>query len=171
MKYISKTHLILLVIIVIILGGMLLLGEKYSQRSFFWKETSVPVAPIGTDEQTFLRDSGQPQSQLEMQMKSDSFIIRPGQNKLSYTDALDLYKNSLIQFNEDCQVSSGARAFGLNNEIMIDNRSSKPNTFIVGDSSVVVGPYDFNFLILKQKGDDIAIGCGDKRNVAIIVVQ
>lgn len=171
MKYISKTHLILLAIIVVILGTMLLLGEKYSRTSFFWKETSTPVAPISTDEQKFLRNSGEPQSQLEMQMKSDSFIIRPGQNKLSYTDALSLYKNSLIQFDENCQVSSGVKSFSLNNEIMIDNRSSKPNTFSVGGISVVVGPYDFSFLILKEKGDNISVSCGDKKNVAIVTIQ
>mgnify|MGYP001585989066 CR=1 FL=1 len=104
-------------------------------------------------------------------MQSKSFVIRPGQIKLTYTEALELYKNNLLQFNQDCQLSTRTNSFGLNNEVMIDNRSSKPNTFSVGSASVVVGPYDFGFLILKEKGTNIQVNCGDQKNVTALVVQ
>lgn len=178
MKYMSKTHLVLLMIIVVILGGMLLLGERFSDRSIFEKietpskDTGTPFSVTGANnEESFIYGTGEPKSQIEMQMQSKSFVIRPGQVKLSYTDALSLYKNDLIQFDENCQVSKGNKSFVLNNEIMIDNRSSKPNTFSVGEASVVVGPYDFGFLILKEEGESIPVGCGERKNIINLLVQ
>jgi hypothetical protein len=103
--------------------------------------------------------------------ESKSFVVRPGQSRLSYTQALDLYSYSLLQFTEDCQLSSGTRSFGLNNEVMIDNRSSKPNTFTVGNNSLVVGPYDFGFMILKEKGTSISVSCDNRKNIATLNVQ
>jgi hypothetical protein len=161
----------MLVIMVSILGGALLVGQHFaglvSERS---GQTSTPSSPVGTSEESLLYGVGEPQSQLAA-MQPQRFVIRPGQNKLTYTEALELYKNSLLQFNQDCQVSSGTNSFGLNNEIMIDNRSSKPNTFQVGSSSVIIGPYDFGFLILKEVGIHIPVHCGEQKNVTTLVVQ
>ena len=170
MKYISKTHLIMLAIIVVILGGMLLLGERYSRGGFVPTSlTGESIAPVGTDQEQMLYGSAQSQDQLLMESKS--FVIRPGQSKLTYTEALGLYKYSLLQFDQNCQLVSGSRSFALNNEIMIDNRSSKPNSFSIGGTSVVIGPYDFGFMILKEKGTSLSVGCGDNKNVATLTVQ
>lgn len=165
MKYISKSHLILLMILVAILGIMLLLGEHYSRvpQPF---SGEVPASTVATEGEKLLYNANQPQNQIA----SKSFIIRSGQSKLSYDQALDLYKNDLLQFNEDCQVSSGNKNFHLNNEIMIDNRSSKANTFMVGDSLVAIPPYDFAFMILREAGPRIGVHCGSQRNVTTISV-
>lgn len=168
-KYISKTHLILLAIIVVILGAMLLLGEHYANLKPI-TNTSTPVSPVGTSEESMLYGSSEPQSQLSS-MKSDSFVIRPGQSRLTYTQAVELYENDTLQFNQDCQLATTSRSFHLNNEIMIDNRSSKANVFTVGDDLVAIGPYDFAFMILKKDGNSIPVGCGNNKNVATIVVQ
>jgi hypothetical protein len=104
-------------------------------------------------------------------LESKGFVVRPGQSRLSYTQALDLYSYSLLQFTQDCQLSSGIKSFGLNNEVMIDNRSSKPNTFTVGSNSLVVGPYDFGFMILKEKGTSISVSCDNRKNIATLNVQ
>ena len=170
MKYISKTHLVLLAIIIVILGGMLLLGEHFANIEPV-RSTSDPVGPVASnDQESLIYGVGSPQSQMA-ELKSQSFIIRPGQNKLTYTQALELYKNNILQFDENCQVASKNRLFDLNNEIMIDNRSPKPNTFSVGEDSIVVGPYDFRFMILKEIGTDISVSCGERKNVAVLVVQ
>lgn len=169
MKYISKTHLIILAVIVVILGTMLLLGEHFSRAGFSTALTGDSASPSSTEQEPMLYGQGESQSQIEMHSKS--FVIRPGQSKLTYTEALELYKNSLLQFDQDCHVVSRSRSFGLNNEVMIDNRSPKPNTFSVGDAAVVVGPYDFGFMILKEQGTSVSVGCGENKNVATLIVQ
>ncbi|MDQ5930119.1 MAG: hypothetical protein QG594_1902, partial [Bacteroidota bacterium] len=70
-----------------------------------------------------------------------------------------------------CQLASSSRSYRLNNEVMIDNRSSKPNTFSIGSASIVLGPYDFGFLILKEKGMSIPVNCDERKNVATLSVQ
>ena len=176
MKYISKKHLILLVIIVLVLGGMLLAGEKLTNKKFRWSQTSDSASPVLTDKEGTVIGNGNIQNPIletpeqDQVINTNTFIIRPNQNKLSYTQALDLYKNSLIQINENCQVTSSYKKFNLNNEIMIDNRSSVANVVGVGESFVVVRPYDFSFMILKEEGD-LPVNCGDKKNVAIVEVK
>jgi hypothetical protein len=168
-KYISKAHLIVLVILVVIVGAMLLTGEHLSEQGFGTRTIDTPSSTsVGVEEESLLYGEAQPQEQL---MQSDSFVIRPGQKRLGYSEALGLYKNSILQFSEECQLATGDRSFSLNNEIMIDNRSSKPNTFAIGSASVVVGPYDFGFLILREKGVAIPVDCGIRRNVGTLSVQ
>ncbi len=154
-------------VLVVVLGVMLLLGERYSRTGFSGNRTSVPSAPVGVGEEAMLYGNGEAQKQME----SASFVIRPGQSKLTYTQALDLYKNSTLQFGEDCRLATASRSFSLNTEVMIDNRSSKPNTFSIGGTAIVVGPYDFGFLILKEKGTTISVGCGGQNNVGQLSVQ
>lgn len=167
-KYISKTHLILLAIIIVIFGTMLLLGEHFSNLKPL-ANISTSVSPVSTSKETLLYGVSEPQSQLSMRF--DTFVIRPGQSRLTYTQAVELYENDTLQFNQDCQLVTINRSFHINNEIMIDNRSSKANTFIVGDSLVAIGPYDFAFMILKEKGVNIPVGCGNNKNVAMLTIQ
>lgn len=156
-------------ILVVIVGVMLLLGEHFSTAVSTKEQTNTPATAFDTDQESLLYGAGQPQTQIAMQSKS--FVIRPGQSKLTYTEALDLYKNNLLQFNENCQLSLGNRSFQLNNEVMIDNRSSKANTFVVGGTLLAIAPYDFGFMILKEKGDAVPVDCGDRKNIATITVQ
>lgn len=168
MQYVSRKHILVLMAIVFLLGVGLLFGEKFSRTSSF-SRTSVPANPVGREEESMLYGSSENQSQLSL--RSESFVIRPGQSRLSYDEALSLYKNSTLQFNEDCQLASSSRSYSLNNEVMIDNRSSKPNTFSIGSASIVLGPYDFGFLILKEKGMSIPVNCDERKNVATLSVQ
>lgn len=168
MKYISKQHLVILMVIVVVLGVMLLIGERFAQPSVQNKNKDIaPPAQVTSDGEKLIYNPNEPQSQ----MQSKSFIIRPGQSPLSYPEALNLYKNNLLQFNENCQLTNGIRSFNLNNEVMIDNRSSKANTFVVGGNLVAIAPYDFAFMILKEKGTNISVQCGNQKNVATISVQ
>ncbi len=167
MKYVSKTHLIILFALVLIVGAIMLAGEHMSTQGFEPRTTENPSSTVGTNEKQLAYGDAQPQQMIQ----SSGFVIRPGQSKLGYTEALGLYGNSVLQFNEDCQLSSKNRSLSLNNEVMIDNRSSKPNTFAVGDASIVLGPYDFGFMILRQKGAEVPVDCGIRRNVATLSVQ
>lgn len=156
--------------LVIVVGVLLLLGERFSRFDFpGMNQTGQASYPVGTDEESMLSGQGQSQQQLSL-MQSESFVVRSG-SRLSYDDALALYQGNVLQFNEACELASRGRSFNMSNEIMIDNRSSKPNTFTVGSASVVVGPYDFGFLILREKGTAISVDCGIRKNVAELVVQ
>jgi hypothetical protein len=166
MKYVSKTHLVILFVLVLIVGAILLAGEHMSREGIEPRTTSGPASAVGVSEAP-LSYTEEPQ---EM-MLSKSFVIRPGQPKMGYAQALSLYGNSVLQFNDDCQLSSKNRSFSLNNEVMIDNRSPKPNTFTVGSASVVVGPHDFGFLILREKGTMLQVDCGLQKNVGALSVQ
>lgn len=157
-----------LMVLVVILGIMLLLGERYSRMGFSNK-TNIPSMPVGAGQESMLYGDSQSQSQLKMQ--SDSFVIRPGRSKLTYTEAIGLYENNILQFGESCELATKSRSFNFSNEIMIDNRSAKPDTFRVGSTSLVVGPYDFGFIVLKEKGTAVPVDCGDRKNVATLVVQ
>jgi hypothetical protein len=167
MKYVSKTHLIILFVLVLIMGAVMLAGERMSRQGFETRTTDNPSSAVGVNEKQLAYGDAQPQQMIQ----SNGFVIRPGQVKMEYTQALSLYGNSILQFNDDCQLSSKNRSFSLNNEVMIDNRSGKPNTFAVGDASVVLGPYDFGFMILRQKGTEVPVDCGIRRNVATLSVQ
>jgi hypothetical protein len=167
MKYVSKTHLIILFVLVLVVGAIMLAGEHVSRQGFETKTTGNPSSAMSPSEKQLAYGGGEPQQMIQ----SNGFVIRPGQSKMEYTQALSLYGNSVLQFNEDCQLSSKNRSFSLNNEVMIDNRSSKPNTFAVGDASVVLGPYDFGFMILRQKGTVVPVDCGIRRNIATLSVQ
>lgn len=149
------------------MGAILLPREQVSEQGFEARTTENPSSAVGMNEEQIAYGGAQPQQM----MQSSSFVIRPGQSKLGYAEALGLYGNSILQFDEDCQLSSKNRSFSLNNEVMIDNRSANPNTFAVGDASVVLGPYDFGFMILRQKGTVVSVDCGIRRNVATVLVQ
>ncbi len=167
MKYISKRHLIVLLVIVAVLGALLLLGERFARFPEVDTDHMVPPTQVTTDAEPLLYG----RTDFQQQLKSQSYIIRPGQSKLTYSEALDLYKNNLLQFNENCQLSSGVRSFNLKNEVMIDNRSSKANSFVVGSTLIAIAPYDFAFMILKEKGDAVPVQCGSQKNVSTISVQ
>lgn len=167
MKYISKAHLIVLMVLVIIVGGLLLAGERFTTSTEESKKILTPTQMITDEEKPIYKTD---QSQLQIS-KPATFVIRPGQSKLTYTEAVELYKDDILQFNQDCQLATASRSFHLNNEIMIDNRSSKANTFVVGNTLIAIGPYDFAFMILKEKGDSIPVSCGDRKNIATLVIQ
>jgi hypothetical protein len=153
--------------LILIVGSILLAGEQMSEQGFETRTTENPSSAVGMNEEQLTYGDAEPQQM----MKSSSFVIRPGQSKLGYTEAVGLYGNSILQFDGDCQLSSKNRSFSLNNEVMIDNRSAKPNTFAVGDASIVLGPYDFGFMILRQKGAVVPVDCGIRRNVSTLSVQ
>lgn len=139
--------------------------EKYIQKNNFFN--------TGFSVQTKNRD----QIENDSLYKTNETPIKKNDTKssatkISYTDALQYYKNAYMQFGENCIYSKTNQTyFKLGDEIMIDNRGSSPLGVQIGDFDVVIGPYDFSFLILSQKGTRIPVDCGDKKNVTFIQVQ
>ncbi len=98
-------------------------------------------------------------------------LIRSNQTRLSYTDAVSLYQNKTIQFGADCQpVRGSTTSFAYGNEIMVDNKDTRPIFVQIGNFPFAIGPQDFAFLILKQKGT-VSVDCGIKKNVLMLEVQ
>lgn len=169
MQYVSRKHIWALIIITLILGVLLLLGERLSQGSFISNRNMIaPPSQAAVGERQFMYDEDTVQQQ---QIKIPQVTIKSSTSKITYTEALKLYGNSVLQFNDSCQMSSKGRSFHLGNEVMIDNRSPRPRTITVGSVSIVVGPYDYGFIILKEKGTSLSVSCSEQSNVAQLVVQ
>ena len=172
MNYLSKKQLITLGVLIVILGGLLVLGEKFSATENFVPEkfqkreevpavsTIVPSATLAGISESSGHFDQMPQ-----------VVTKSTASKLSYSEAVDLYKNSILQFGEDCQLSTKSRSFRLGNEVLIDNRSPQPKTITVGTIPIVVDPYDYGFIILSEKGNLVPVSCGDRANIAQLSVQ
>ncbi len=172
MDYLSKKHIVTLGILVIILGALLLLSEKFSVvENFvpekFQKREEVPA--VSTIVPSVVFEGASESSERFDQMPQ--VVTKSTASKLSYSEAVDLYKNSILQFDENCQLSTKSRSFRLGNEVLIDNRSPQPKTITVGTIPIVVGPYDYGFIILSEKGNLVPVSCGDRANIAQLSVQ
>lgn len=175
MQYISKKHIVVLMGLVVVLGGALLLGERFSrplgslQGRDIKKNPVLPPPQSVATEGTFLSE-GEGATDLQ-QFNAPKSSTTSAQSKLSYTQALELYKNNILQFNDLCQIATQDRSFRLGNEVMVDNRSRYPRTISIGSASVVVGPYDYGFIILRERGMSVPVRCEERENVGALFIQ
>ena len=92
--------------------------------------------------------------------------------KMSYADALAKYKDARIQFDAECRAVPNNVTYKDGTEIMLDNRGASARTFTLG-STFTIGAYDFK--IVKVTSNVLPytylVDCGDKQNVATILVQ
>ncbi len=155
---------------VVVLGGLLLLGERAAQVSPFplFKKETLPPAQVTTEEQSLITALNK-ESLGSIALQKNT--INSMESKLSYAEAVELYANATIQFTDGCQLASKGRSFRLGTEVMIDNRSPQPRTITIGTLSLVVGPYDYGFMILNEKGTSVSVSCNDRANVAELMVQ
>lgn len=97
--------------------------------------------------------------------------IRSFESPLSYKQAREMYGPAYLQFVAGCQVARGSStAFTLGNEIMIDNRDATPILVMIGTVPLAIGPYDFGFMVLREKGT-IYVDCNTSKGVADLQVQ
>ena len=97
--------------------------------------------------------------------------IKSGQTTLSYKEAKEFYMNAHLQFGPDCTVVKGSsNSFVQGNQIMVDNRDSNAILVTIGAAKFAVGPYDFSFVTLTEKGS-IPADCNNKKNVTVLQVQ
>lgn len=98
----------------------------------------------------------------------------PQPAKLSYTQAVKLYKDRRIQFDNQCQVNPDAIVTYKNGtDIMIDNRSKTPRTIKIGPKSYTLSGYGFKIITVSSSKlpDRLLVDCGISQNVATIIVQ
>ncbi|MEI6022422.1 MAG: hypothetical protein WCQ32_01085 [bacterium] len=167
-----KKYLIIGIIVLVgICVGVFLYVEKNSPIISFIQapKTTDTATQVGTDKKAVLiDDSGDSKARLASPL---DLLIRSNQTRLSYDQAVDLYKEKTVTFGADCQIAKGSTtSFVYNNEIMLDNKDIHPIFVQIGDLPFALGPRDFAFLILKQKGP-ISVDCNDKKNVMMLQVQ
>jgi len=92
--------------------------------------------------------------------------------KMTYAEALVRYKEFRLQFDTECRAVPNNVTYKSGTEIMIDNRSAANRKFVLG-STFTVAPYDFK--IVKVASNVLPytylVDCGDRQNVATILVQ
>lgn len=93
--------------------------------------------------------------------------------RLSYDDALFIYKNSRVQFGENCSATPFYSVQKRGTTIMIDNRSKDAKTFTVGSVPHFVPAYDYTLVTLAYSNlpQAVYIDCGSQQNAATILVQ
>lgn len=95
-------------------------------------------------------------------------------SKISYQEALVLYKDSRLQLSSDNSCSPTPKRMSVLNgsKMMIDNRSSQARNVTVG-SNYQIPAYDFIVVTIKTNNvpSEIMVDCGAQQNVATIVVN
>lgn len=99
--------------------------------------------------------------------------ITPPTPRLSYDDALMVYKNARIQFGETCKATPVTSTYKNGVTVMIDNRSKEGKTFTIGSVSYFVPAYDYTLVLLNYTDlpQTLYIDCGSEQNTATILVQ
>lgn len=95
--------------------------------------------------------------------------VRPG-----YTEAVNLYVNKRIQFNENCLVTPNNLTFKTGTKIMFDNRSAKARTFSLDNVRYNLKAYDYTFVTLSTSlslPHEIIVECGNGENNGKILLQ
>jgi uncharacterized protein YxeA len=154
----KKWLVIVICIVALLIGAILVFRSKQIEKFFTGDSDAISVA----NKQGISNTGVQDQMPLVEPLSQTQY-------KLSYTEALDLYKNSYLQLNENCQLTTRDRNYHLTNEIMVDNRSSQNRIIDVGIQSLELKPFSFGFVILNERGS-IPISC-DSKNVARITIQ
>ncbi|MFN4181570.1 MAG: hypothetical protein ACK4FA_02660 [Candidatus Paceibacteria bacterium] len=92
--------------------------------------------------------------------------------KMSYADALAKYKDARIQLDAECRAVPNNVTYKDGTEIMLDNRAGVSRTVTLG-STFTIGAYDFKIVKISSNvlPYTYLVDCGDKQNVATILVQ
>ena len=92
---------------------------------------------------------------------------------LSYTRALQLYKDKKIQFTPSCQAYPNTVTYKNNTAIMLDNRSGAPQTIRFGGRTYTIGAYSFKIVTVYAPNTPASfyVDCNSMQNVATIGVQ
>lgn len=93
--------------------------------------------------------------------------------RLTYDDALAVYKDSRIQFGESCSATPFYSVQKNGVTIMIDNRAKTPRAFTVGNIPYYVPAYDYTLVKLNYTNlpQTVYIDCGSQQNSATVLVQ
>ena len=93
---------------------------------------------------------------------------------LTYNQALKIYTDKRIQFDENCIASPNYSPFKRGTNIMLDNRSSKLRPIYLDGQLYQLQPYGFKTITLDTAAKlphTIMIDCGNGKNNARILLQ
>ncbi len=156
----NQSLMISLAIIIVIIGlGLVFSKGKSNDDS---KDT---VNQSNTEEQTALEADSKPYVVKE--------VTSTPEPRLSYDDALAVYKDSRIQFGETCSATPFYSVQKNGATIMIDNRAKTPRAFTVGKIPYYAPAYDYTLVKLNYTNlpQTVYIDCGTQQNAATILVQ
>ncbi|OGZ63830.1 MAG: hypothetical protein A3A98_00900 [Candidatus Staskawiczbacteria bacterium RIFCSPLOWO2_01_FULL_40_39] len=97
-----------------------------------------------------------------------------GTTNLTYTQAVKLYVDKRIQFNDTCVASPNYVVFKKGTTIMLDNRSNKQRVISLDGVKYNLKPYGFVLVTLTTTAKlphTIMIDCGTGQNNARILLQ
>ena len=98
----------------------------------------------------------------------------PSASKLSYDQALALYKNKRIQFDQSCVMVPNYVTFKKGVTIMLDNRASKQRIIALDNQKYSFPAYSFKIVTLSTTATlphTISVDCGTGQNNGSIVLQ
>lgn len=93
---------------------------------------------------------------------------------ISYNEALSLYNDKRIQFDENCVVNPSYATFKKGTKIMLDNRASKQIPVYLDGQLYTLKAYGFKIITLSTTAKlphTIAIDCGNGKNNGRILLQ
>jgi hypothetical protein len=130
------------------------------------EETPVPEASATAGENL-------PQEEEETQTTGSTATTGSVAGSLSYTQAVEKYKDRRIQFDENCQAYPNTVTYKDNTGIMLDNRSSKARTIKLG-TNYSIKAYGWRVITLPdtyRTAKTFLVDCDASQNVATILVQ
>lgn len=156
----SKVVAIILFVVVFYLGFYT--GKIYEQVKLQIgpEETiATPTAPTGATQ-------GSPVS-------SPKAATSAKTNTLSYTAAVNAYKDRRIQFDQNCVVTPNNPVFKNGTAVMLDNRSDQKLNIYLDRIQYSLYAYGFKIVTLKSAAlpHTITIDCGSGRNNGAIVIE
>jgi len=110
----------------------------------------------------------------DTQNNSDTQNNTSTAGKLSYTSAVNLYKDKRIQFDANCVASPSPASFNKGTKIMLDNRSNKQRRIALDGAVYNLAPYDYKIVTLTTTSSlphTIMIDCGTGQNNGQIILQ
>lgn len=93
---------------------------------------------------------------------------------LSYTQAVEEYKDRRIQFDETCLVTPNFATFKEGTKIMLDNRANTSMTISLDSQKHILKAYDFKVIALgtpSRLPHTMMIDCGTGQNNGRILLQ
>ncbi len=92
---------------------------------------------------------------------------------LTYTEAVNLYKDKRIQFASNCQVIPNFVTFKNSTKVMFDNRTPQSLSFSLDGQKYPLSAYGFKIITLYNKNlpHTVRLNCGSGVNNGQILLQ
>lgn len=96
----------------------------------------------------------------------------PKRSTLSYSQAINLYSKSRIQFDSYCQANPSSLTIKSTTPLMLDNRSDSPRSITVNGVPQTLVPYGFTVITVpfQRLPHTAIINCGSSKNSARISI-